>query len=69
MEFTDILTAISTVGFPIVACIAMFWLMNRNNDTIKDLTVTLEGIRANMDSMKDEIARMGQAIWGKEVGK
>lgn len=35
MEFNDIVTAISTVGFPIVACGALFYMINT---TVKELT-------------------------------
>lgn len=30
MEIQEIMTAISTVGFPIVACAAMFWSNHEN---------------------------------------
>lgn len=36
MEFQDVLTAISTVGFPIVACAAMFWLNYRTAQDHKE---------------------------------
>jgi len=41
MEISDILTAISTVGFPIVACGGLFYLYDK---TIKDLTTVLNKI-------------------------
>lgn len=41
MEFNDILTAISTVGFPIVACGGLFYLYDK---TIKELTIVLNKI-------------------------
>jgi len=41
MEFNEIVTAISTVGFPIVACGCLFYLYDR---TIKDLTTILNKI-------------------------
>lgn len=46
----EIVQAISTVGFPIVACGAMFYFYDR---TIKDLTITLTKI----DTTLDEIAK------------
>lgn len=37
MEFSNmILTAISTVGFPIVVACAMFWKMNKQDETHKE---------------------------------
>lgn len=53
----EIVQAISTVGFPIVACGAMFYFYDR---TIKDLTITLtkvdttlDGIATRLDSIED----------------
>lgn len=34
MNMQDILTAITTVGFPIVACIALFWQNSKMSETI-----------------------------------
>lgn len=54
---SEIVQAISTVGFPIVACGAMFYFYDR---TIKDLTITLtkidttlDGIAKRLDSFED----------------
>ena len=52
MEITNILSAISSVGFPIVACIALFWKnhkdderheeqSNKFNETVNNNTVAL----------------------------
>ena len=41
MEFNEIITAISTVGFPIIACAGLFYLYDK---TIKDLTTVLNKI-------------------------
>ena len=53
----EIVQAISTVGFPIVVCGAMFYFYDR---TIKDLTITLtkidttlDGIAKRLDSIED----------------
>lgn len=44
----EIVQAISTVGFPIVACGAMFYFYDR---TIKDLTITLTKVDATLDGI------------------
>jgi hypothetical protein len=44
----EIVQAISTVGFPIVACGAMFYFYAR---TIKDLTITLTKIDTTLDGI------------------
>lgn len=41
MEINEIISAISTVGFPIVACGGLFYLYDR---TIRDLTTILNKI-------------------------
>lgn len=51
----EIVTLISTVGFPIVACIGLFYLYDK---TIKDLTITL----AKIDSTLDGIAKRLDSI-------
>ena len=53
MEFADVISAISSVGFPIAACIGLFYLYDK---TIKDLTTTLNKIDVTMDSIKEAIS-------------
>lgn len=48
----EIVQAISTVGFPIVACGAMFYFYDR---TIKDLTVTLTKIDTTLDGIAKKL--------------
>lgn len=56
MTFETILSAIGSVGFPIVCCIAMAWFFNRVNENyrndIKDLS----------QSHKEEVKAMTDAI-------
>lgn len=42
MEFNDILTATSTVGFPIVACGALFYMVNTTVKELRDAIVNLD---------------------------
>lgn len=35
MEFADILTAISTIGFPIVCCLLLFWYLREETNSHK----------------------------------
>ena len=46
MEFTDILAAISTVGFPIVFCLILFWYLREESNNHK----------TEMDQLKTVIA-------------
>lgn len=41
MTIQDIVTAISTVGFPIVACVVMFKQNNDLHKTLTDISVTM----------------------------
>ena len=41
MTINDIVSIISTVGFPIVACGAMFWKINKQDTQHKEEMVTL----------------------------
>lgn len=45
----ELVQLISSVGFPIVACIGLFYLYDK---TIKDLTVTLGKIDTTLEGIK-----------------
>ena len=46
MDANGIITAIGSVGFPIVACVGIFYLYDK---TIKSLTITLTKIDGTLD--------------------
>lgn len=41
MDYTVLMQAVSTVGFPIVCCGVLFVQNNKLNETISDLKVTM----------------------------
>ena len=41
MDFTTIMQAVSTVGFPIVACGVLFYQNSKLSETINQLNITL----------------------------
>lgn len=47
MDFNNVLQAISTVGFPIVACAAMFWKINKQDESHKEEIDKLSGVIEN----------------------
>lgn len=47
-DFTIIMQTISTVGFPIVACVGLFYMYDR---IIKDLTITLTKIDTTLEQI------------------
>lgn len=46
MEFAEILTAISTIGFPIVCCLLLFWYLREETNSHK----------AEMNELKEVIS-------------
>lgn len=54
MEVDAIITAVSTVGFPVVACCGLFWFANKLVDKITDVisenTVAINKLAAKMES-------------------
>lgn len=58
MEAVDITTitgVISSIGFPIVACIALFYLYDK---TITKLTATLEKVDKTLDKICERMDRV-----------
>ena len=52
MDANTIISAIGSVGFPIVACCALFYLYDK---TITKLTTTLEKVDKTLDKMFDKV--------------
>lgn len=55
MDVNDIVTLIGSLGFPIVACVGMFYLYNR---TLKDFNSTLNGIASEIKELREELKEM-----------
>lgn len=55
MDVNDIVTLIGSLGFPIVACVGMFYLYNR---TLKDFTSTLNDIASEITGLREELKEM-----------
>lgn len=55
MDANTIISVISGVGFPIAACIGLFYLYDK---TIKDLTITLSKIDSTLDGVANAIQEM-----------
>lgn len=52
MDFSAVSQMISSVGFPIAACVALFWQMNRESTQHKD----------EMDALKESLNQNTLAI-------
>lgn len=55
MNVNDIVTLIGSLGFPIVACVGMFYLYNR---TLKDFTSTLDNIANEIKELREELKKL-----------
>lgn len=52
MDINSIVSFIGSVGFPIAACVGMFYLYDR---TLKEFTASLNGITSEIKELKEEI--------------
>ena len=52
MNVNALVTIISTVGFPIAACCVMFMQNNKLQDTLKDISVTMQKMADAIDDME-----------------
>lgn len=52
MNVNDIVTLIGSLGFPIIACVGMFYLYNR---TLEDFTATLGAIVTQIKELREDI--------------
>ena len=58
MELNDIMSLVNGVGFPIVACIFMYFNQKELNKSISELSSTLKGIDTRLDILeKDKYER------------
>lgn len=55
MNVNDIVTLIGSLGFPIAACVGMFYLYNR---TLKDFTATLGDIVTQIKELREDIREL-----------
>lgn len=55
MDVNDIVTLIGSLGFPVVACVGMFYLYNR---TLKDFTSTLDDIANEIKELREELKEL-----------
>lgn len=54
MEYKEIVQAISTVGFPIVCCCGLFWMINTSMKELKDAII---GLNQSITLMNDRMKR------------
>ena len=60
MTLNDILTAISTVGFPIIACVGLFWLYTKMLPILTGLSDNTKEMKEMLDSIKSTLDLFNQ---------
>lgn len=65
MQFPDIMSAISTVGFPIVFCILLFWYLREETKNHKDEVSELKSVISENNAI---LASLKQLIEDKLNG-
>ena len=62
IDISTITQLINGVGFPIVACGALFWMLNNSfkqmQDTLTNLTCTLDDMRESLDKITDRLDKI-----------
>ena len=51
MDFTALTQLIGSLGFPIFACCMMFVQNNKLQDTLKDISVTMQKMADNIEDL------------------
>lgn len=59
MDMSEIVQLIGSLGFPIVACIALFWQLNKQNEYHKQET---DSLKEAIDELKVAIMQLSQLI-------
>jgi hypothetical protein len=57
MDVNVLIQAISSVGFPIAACCVMFMQNNKLQDTLKDISVTMQKMADNIEDLDKKDAK------------
>lgn len=55
MDISAISQVISAVGFPIAACVVMFYQNGKLQQTLTDFVATLQKMNDRMDSIEDKL--------------
>ena len=59
MNANDIITVINSVGFPIVACGALFWLLNT---TVKEATESNSNLAKGLQEVSSTLRKLDETI-------
>jgi hypothetical protein len=59
MDVSTIISLIGSVGFPIVACVGMFYLYDR---TLKDFTASLKSITIEIGELREDFKELSSEL-------
>ena len=54
MDIQVLSQIIGSLGFPIAACCVMFWQNNKLQDTLKDISITMQKMADNIEDLEDK---------------
>lgn len=66
MDYTEIINSIGSVGFPIVACIGIFYLYNK---TVTELVNSLVNVTKTLDNVNLTLDNINEKLKELETGK
>lgn len=66
MEFPDILSAISTIGFPIVACIMLFYFLRTESENHKSEVADLKNVISENNTILASLKQLIEDKLGRE---
>lgn len=59
MDINTITQLIGSVGFPITACLIMFYQNNKLQETLTELTKTLTSMNERIENIEDSLEKSG----------
>lgn len=54
MDLSTLTTLVGSLGFPIAACCVMFWQNNKLQDTLKDISVTMQKMADSIEDLEGD---------------
>jgi hypothetical protein len=61
MNVQEVINAIGSVGFPIVACVGLFYLYDR---TIKDIVNALDNVNSTLTNVNEALDKITRKLEG-----
>lgn len=71
MDVNTLISLVGSVGFPIVACVGMFYLYDRTlkdfTDSLKSITIEIGELREDFKELSSELKDCMASIGGKHA--